>query len=181
MPRSLLVWLVIASPLVAAEPSLKEARTRWLKGNYAEAATAFEELCKEDKPAVAALIGWSRALQSQGEYDKALQVVEQGLAKREGDPDLLARKAELLFLRGRWADAEKAAELAIDKKSENFAARMVKAELLRDRGELEKADQAFRWFVRTYTERSNACKDIKSADELALVGRAGAENANAHG
>lgn len=181
MIRSLVLVMLVAAPVVSAEPSLKEARTRWLKGNYAEAAKAFEELCRGDKPDTAAWIGWSKALQSQGELDRALEVVEQALKQRDGDPDLLARKAQIHFLRGRWSDAEKAADLAIDRKPENFSARMVKAELLRDRGEMEKADQAFRWFVRTYTERSNACKDIKDPEELALVGRAGVENANAHG
>src|SRR5262249_25872707 len=95
MRRSFVALLLFPYPLAAAEPSLKEARTRWLKGNYAEAAAAFEELCKEEKPVAAAVMGLSRVLQSQGEYDKALEVVEKGLAKRDGDTDLLARKAEL--------------------------------------------------------------------------------------
>jgi tetratricopeptide (TPR) repeat protein len=181
MPRNLVLLLLFAAPVVAAEPSLKEARTRWLKGNYAEAATAYEDLSKDDKPAAAAIIGWSRALQSQGEYDKALEVVEKGLTKRDGDPDLFARKAEMLYLCGRWTEAEKAADLAIDKKSENFLARWVKAELLRDRGDLEKADIARRWLVKAYKQRSDDDKDIKDPEELALVGRAGTENANAHG
>ena len=181
MIRSLLILLLAVGPVCSAESALKEARTRLLKGNYAEAAKSFEQSCKEEKPEAAAFIGWSKALQSQGEYDKALDVIEQGLKQREGDPDLLARKAEILYLRGRWAEAEKNADLAVDKKPENFVARIVKADLLRDRGEMDKADQAYRWFVRTYTERSNACKDIKDTEQLALVGRAGVENANAHG
>ncbi len=43
MIRGLVFLMFAASPIVAAEP-LKEARTRLLKGNYAEAAAAFEEL-----------------------------------------------------------------------------------------------------------------------------------------
>ena len=34
-----------------------------------------------------------------------------------------------------------------------------------------------RWFVRTYTKRSNMDKDIKDPDELMIVGQAGTENA----
>lgn len=180
MSRPLALLLALsAAPLVAAESDLKEAKTRLLHGNYAEAAAAYEKLATAE-PSAAAFVGWSRALQSQGEYDQALQVIDQGLAKLTDDPDLLARKAEVLFLRGRWEEAEKAADKAIARRDENFLARWVKAELLRDRGELEKADEAFRWFVRTYTTRSNECRDIKDPEELALVGRAGVENANAH-
>ena len=44
--------------------------------------------------------------------------------------------------------------------------------------EIKKADAEFRWFVRTYTQRSNDDKDIKDPEELALVGRAATEYAN---
>ncbi len=37
------------------------------------------------------------------------------------------------------------------------------------------ADKEFRWFVRTYTERSNNDKDIKDPQELLLVGLVGSE------
>jgi tetratricopeptide (TPR) repeat protein len=50
----------------------------------------------------------------------------------------------------------------------------------RDRGDLKKADAEFRWFVRTYTERSDKDDDIKDPDELLLVGLAGTENARWH-
>jgi cellulose synthase operon protein C len=180
MKYTLFLLLFASAALVhAADADFVEAKTRLLHGNYAEAAADFEKLTESDRPA-SAFIGWSKALQSQGDYDKALAVVEQGLEKIKGDADLLARKAEVLMLRGRWEDAEKAADQALAKKPEHFQARWVKAELLRDRGQLEKADEAFRWFVRTYTARSNEDKDIKDPEELAIVGRAGIENANAH-
>src|SRR5688572_25711080 len=106
MSRPLALLLILCpAPLFAADGDLKDARTRLLKGNYAEAAAAFEKLAGDDKPAPAAFVGWSRALQSQGEYDKALEVIDKGLEKLKGDPDLLARKAEVLFARGRWDDA----------------------------------------------------------------------------
>src|SRR5262249_26046805 len=66
------------------------------------------------------------------------------------------------------------------KKSEQFLARWIKAQILRDRGKLDEADQAFRWFVRTYSARSEADKDIKDPEDLCLVGLAGVENANWH-
>jgi len=180
MKCAFVVLLFVCGGFVrTAEPDIREAKTRLLRGNYAEAAADYEKLTAGDHPAPAYL-GWSKALQSQGEFDKALTIVEQGLEKVKNDADLLARKAELLMLRGRWDDAEKTADQALAKKPEHFAARWVKAELLRDRGQLEKADEAFRWFVRTYTARSNEDKDVKDPEELAIVGRAGTEYANAH-
>src|SRR5438876_5579900 len=60
-------------PAAAADgPTLKEARQRWLRGNYEEARGKYETLAQDAKQKVPATIGLSRALQSQGEYDKAL-------------------------------------------------------------------------------------------------------------
>jgi tetratricopeptide (TPR) repeat protein len=177
-------WLVLcAAPLAAwaDEPTLSEARTRWLHGNYAEARSAFETLAKGEKPPAAVFVGLSRVHQSVGEYDQALQVVESALQKTQGDPELLARQAELLYFRGRLDEAEQAADAAVKKKDDQFLARWIKAQILRDRGQTEKADEACRWFVRTYSQRSNEEKDIKDAEMLALIGLAGVENANAHG
>jgi len=43
-----------------------------------------------------------------------------------------------------------------------------------------KADAEFRWFVRTYTDRSNKDDDIKDPEELLIIGLAGSENARWH-
>src|SRR5262245_5005374 len=181
MRRTAVVFLLLA-PAIAfgAEPDLKEARTRWLHGNYEEAKAAFEAILKGDKSPPAAAIGLSRVHQSVGEYDQAQSAIETALKKTPDNPDLLARQAEMLFFRGVWEAAEKAADKAIVQKDDHFLARWVKAEIMRDRGEWEKADESFRWFVRTYTQRSNDCKDIKDPEELAIIGRAGVENANSH-
>src|SRR5262249_49221952 len=128
----------------------------------------------------AAVIGVSLCLQSQGEYDKALAAVEAAVKDLPRDAALLARKADLLYLRGRWDEAEQAADAAVALNKEQFLAHWVRARLSRDRGELTKADAECRWFVRTYTARSNADKDITDPDELLLVGLAGAENARWH-
>src|SRR5581483_12343793 len=92
-----LLALSLASSLPAA--SLEEARLRWLKGNYEEAQEEYEKLAKDDKLLAPATVGLSRALQSQGEYDKALAVVEAALKSKPKDADLLARQAEVLHLR----------------------------------------------------------------------------------
>jgi tetratricopeptide (TPR) repeat protein len=179
-----LLVLGAAAGAAAAAPSLDDARTRWLKGNYDEAAEQYTELAKDAKLKAEATVGLSRALQSQGEYDKALAVVDDALKDAAKDAQLLARRAEVLYLRGRWDDAEKAADDAVaaskDTEKGHFLARWVRAQVYRDRGDIDKADAEFRWFVKTYTARSNANNDIKDPDELLIVGQAGSENARWH-
>ena len=187
MNKTIRVALLIAcaAACVGAEsPSLHDARLRWLKGNYEEALALYQDLAKNPKLAVAAVIGESRALESVGEYDKALDVVDAALKGGLKDAPLLARRAELLYLRGRWDEAEKAADAAVDGSKPDdlahFIGRWVRAEVHRDRGDIAGADKEFRWFVRTYTDRSNNDNDITDPQELLLVGLAGCENARWH-
>jgi tetratricopeptide (TPR) repeat protein len=180
MQKHLLACLcafVFTTFIVAAEPTLKEARTRWLHGNYGEAREQFEMLGKDAKLRPAATVGLSRALESEGEYDKALEVVEAALKDAPKDAALLARQAEVLYLRGRWEEAEKAANTAIDADKNQFLARWVRIQVYRDRGDLKKADAECKWFVRTYTQRDQNDDPIKNPEELLLVGLAGSENA----
>ncbi len=177
--------LCFLSRAVAAPPTLKEARQRWLGGNYGEARELFETLAQDATLRSAATVGLSRALESEGEYDKALAAIEAAIKDIPKDAGLLARQAELLYRRGRWDDAEKAANAAIDAHSHAergneggaFLARWIRAQIYRDRGDMKKADAECKWFVRTYTQRDEKDNPIKDAEELVLVGLAGAENA----
>jgi tetratricopeptide (TPR) repeat protein len=171
--RACLVLLVAAS-LTHAAPTLQEGRQRWLKGNYEEAQGIFEELLKDAKNRAAASVGLSRALQSQGEYDKALSAVESALKDVPKDANLLARKAEVLYTRGRWKDALEAADAALAVNAKQFTAHWVRAQVVRDQGDLVKAQQEVVWFLRAYN-----ADEAKTAEELMLVGLASAENARA--
>jgi tetratricopeptide (TPR) repeat protein len=172
--------LISASLTWADAPTLKEARQRWLHGNYEEARSLYEALAKDAKQRTPAVMGLSRTLQSQGEYDKALEVTDAALGRDPTSAELQACRAEVLYLRGRWSDAEQAAEKALAVKPEQFLARWIRAQVARDRADFKHADADCRWFVRTYTERSNKDDDIKDPEELLLVGLAGAENARWH-
>ncbi|HLJ98210.1 MAG TPA: tetratricopeptide repeat protein [Gemmataceae bacterium] len=175
------VLLILSISLARADgPSLKEARQRWLHGNYQEARTLYEALAREDQQKPSASIGLSRTLQSQGEYDRALEVLDAALAQHLDSAELHARRAELLYLRGRWADAGQAADKALALKPGQFLARWIRGQVARDRADFKLADSEFRWFVRTYTERSDKEDDIKDPEELLLVGLAGTENARWH-
>jgi cellulose synthase operon protein C len=168
------------SPKETAPFSLQEARQRWLHGNYEEARSLYEALARDPKQKTLSVVGVSRSLQGQGEYDKALEVVDAALRENTASADLHARRAEILYLRGRWSDAEQAIEKALTLKPEHFLARWIRGLIARDRADFKRADAEFRWFVRTYTERSNKDDDIKDPEELLLVGLAGTENARWH-
>src|SRR5947209_1175561 len=101
-PLVALAALALAASAAQAGGSLKEARKLLLRGNYAEAAQMYGDLAAAGKDRAAAAVGLSRALVSQGEYDKALGVVETALKKAPESAELLARKAELLYGRGKW-------------------------------------------------------------------------------
>src|SRR3954453_15477691 len=117
--RSLCACLVAlnAVSLVSAGPTLKEARQRLLRGNYEEAREQYAALAKDANHQVAATVGISRAWQSEGEYDKALPALDAVLKDHPKNADLLAGRAEILYTRGHWDEAEKAAKDAL------FAAR----------------------------------------------------------
>jgi tetratricopeptide (TPR) repeat protein len=189
----LLAFLVLALPCLALaddepktpkarkpEGPLAEARQRWLRGNYEEARAAYEKLLDDEKLRGAAAIGVARTFQSVGDEGKSLEVIEAALKKDDKDPNLLAARADLLFDMGRWDEASKDAEAAIKLRPDQFLAHWVRARLIRDTGDVKKADTEMRWFVRTYTQRENADKPIKDPDDLLLVGLAGTENARWH-
>src|SRR5262245_29782222 len=170
-----LLVLSLAAALPAA--SLQEARLRWLKGNYEEAQEEYEKLARDDRLLAPATVGLSRALQSQGEYDKALAAVESALKGKPKDADLLARRAELLHLRGRWDEALKDAQAALAVKDKHLAARWVVAQVYRDRGDIKEAQAECRRIFRTYNDVVNTPEEIKDPESLVIVGQASAENA----
>ncbi|MCI0641649.1 MAG: tetratricopeptide repeat protein [Gemmataceae bacterium] len=179
--RRLIVLALLSCPALCAQAggTLQEGRQALLRGNYGEAKEIFEALLKEGKSPAAA-IGLSKSLEAVGEYDQAEKVVAQALKDLPQSADLHARLAELYYLRGRWDKAEAAAQKALALNDEHFAARWVLGQVLRDRGDLDKADEEFRWFIRTYTRRENDDRPITDPDELLIVGLAGCERARYH-
>ena len=176
-----LVCFSLLCPHSRRETTLEEARERWLRGNYEEAQALYEDLGKDAKNQPAATIGLSRALESQGEYDKALGVLEPALQKHTKNVDLLARHAEILYRRGRWDDAKKAVDAALKIDANQFLARWVQAQFYRDTGDIKKADTEMRWFVKEYMPAevlpTTISKMRQNSSSFAL---AGTENARWH-
>ncbi|MFL5328991.1 MAG: tetratricopeptide repeat protein [Gemmataceae bacterium] len=180
MWRSFLMIVVslLGVSAFAAEPTLAEARLRYLKGNYAESREIFGKLQSSNH--VVAAVGLSRCYESEGELGKALSAVDDALKADDKSADLHARRAELLYARGDWDGALASVDRALKLNDEQFAARWVRAQILRDRSEEDAADTEMRWFVRTYVARNRANRDIRDPEELIIVGLAGAENARRH-
>src|SRR5205823_7951331 len=87
--RAALLVLCAAVSVPAAEPSLKGARKHWLQGNYEDARDQYQALARDARQRPAATVGLSRTLESLGEYDKALSVVDEALKDSPKDADLL--------------------------------------------------------------------------------------------
>lgn len=155
-------------------PALKQ---RFQRGNYAEARAGYEAILKEEKPPPAAFLGLAAVFRAEGEYAKALEQLDAGLKAHPDDPALLAHRGDLNYSRGLWDDALKDAEAAIKKQDANFLARWTRARILRDRGDVSKADTEVRWVVKAYSDASAAEKDITDPELLLIVAQAGAENA----
>ena len=76
---TLLLCLGFVPLALADEGDLKEARKRWLKGNYEEARDLFQKHVKDAKLGPAAAVGVSKSWASEGEYDKAKGTIREGV------------------------------------------------------------------------------------------------------
>jgi tetratricopeptide (TPR) repeat protein len=172
MMRHLSALLLVLSVPALAAADLKSARERFLRGNIEESLSQYEELTRDAKQKAAAVAGLSRCYEAKGEYDKALDIVDDALKTDAKNLELLTRRAELLYERGRWDEALKAAEaaLAIDKQS--VRARWIRLQTWRDRGELAKVKPELPWFTRLYNET-----EVKDPDDLYTLGLAVSEYA----
>ncbi|MGF1578551.1 MAG: tetratricopeptide repeat protein [Gemmataceae bacterium] len=168
----IILSIIICGPFTtrADETAYKEAQTRLLKGNYSEAQAGFAKLLSNGKFAVKARVGLSRAWRSVGEYEKAAKVLDDGLKLNPRSGALWGEKADLLFLRGQWEKAEKAAKKSIDNETLPFRAKWVLARLYQSQGKLDESINEMRWFLKTYQS-----EEFSDPLSLMLVGEAAVE------
>jgi len=67
LSAALLVVAFAGAAVAADAPTLHDARLRWLKGNYEEALSLYEDLAKDPKTRTDAVVGQSRTLESVGD------------------------------------------------------------------------------------------------------------------
>lgn len=149
----MLVGLLIVAGLVTVTPA--DALEHLNHGRYAEAISDYEDLMREaDPPEAAIVLEYCRALMETGEYEKAREILDKAVDAAVDEPpqeaDLLARRAELLLERGEFERAEGDIDAALAIDPNHLAARSARAKWLEERGNIEEASDAYRWFVRYY-------------------------------
>ena len=168
---SLLLTLCLAcfpNGLRADEAALEEARGLYLRGNYEEAAEAYQALVKEEP--VEAALGLARAKVGAGDRAEAVRILE---AAAKAEPKSAALSAELALLayhRGDYEQAHKLAAKALEEDDHSLPARWVTAELFRVEGKLKEADAAYKWLVDFYNDQQ-----VDDAESLRWIGLGAAQ------
>ena len=174
MKRHLSILLLVLSiPAVAAADgaTLASARQRLLHGNIDEAIAQYEELSKDAKQKPKAAAGLSRCYEAQGEYDKALAVVDDAL-KTDA-------RTSACWLGGRSCSTCAAAGTTLRRPSMLLSLSMANAPgplgprpgVARSRRPGE-GEEELGWFTSFYNDN-----DINDPDDLYTLGLAGSENA----
>ncbi len=150
---------------------LADANEHLQRGRYEEATEAFTKIVEsaKDDARSAAIIGLSRSLESQGEYKDAITRLTE-VAKPT--PAVLAEAAKLQFTIGRLEEAAASCEAALKADADQPLAHLVLAWLSTEAGDLKKANEAFRWFVRFYNRQQPT-----DAETLLLIAEGAGEYA----
>jgi len=139
------------------------------KGRSAEAADAYDKLAAEadldEAESTAIAIARSRLHEEQGEWDAAIAVIRQAVEQAPTAAKLWARRGQLEFLTGKYADARKSVDEALRLTSQQPLARLVRAQLLTETGEIREALAEYQWFVKLYNR-----SQPDDAELLLLVG-----------
>lgn len=167
--------------LLAADPatdSLTKAREHFQKGRYEEAAELLARLARDDKsdidPIRIALLR-SETNAAQGDRDAAQQIIIDAIKQHDDSASLHAQLGKLQFERGNYPDAETEVAKALKLEPNQLLGRLIQAQLLTEKGELKKADDGFRWFVRYYNQAQPT-----DAESLVLVAQGAAQYARWH-
>ena len=155
--HSLVLVIVTAGILSAAEKSvdaLKTAREHFQKGRYQEAIDELEAASKSEAPDVdleKMAILQSDAELAQGDRVRAESLLQAAIQKQDSAV-LQGRLAKIFYECGRNQEAEIAVAKALKLQPDDLQARLIQAYLNVEKGELKKADEGFRWFVRYYNQ-----------------------------
>jgi cellulose synthase operon protein C len=148
------------------------------RGRYEEALEVLDALAEEqadDVDDVALTRARADARYAIGQRDVAEKLLTDAIAEHDDSAELHAMLAKLHFERGRWEDAEAAVETALKLAPDQLLARLIQAHLWTERGELKRADDGYRWFVRYYNRAQP-----KDAESLVLVCQGAAQYARWH-
>lgn len=170
LPASaLLVFLVHYLTSIAAAVDLTAAQTLLLKGRYEEAREAFAD--SETDPAAA--IGLLRCHEEVGKRDRAAEEIAAAVKQFPKDAKVAAEQARLALDQGDLKLATLAAARARELDDASLTARFVQAELLRQDGKLDEAQQAYLKIIAAMNQLSA----VKDPYELRIIAQAAARYA----
>ncbi len=155
---------------------LATATEHRLRGRYEEGTEAYEALLKtpdlSDTDRIAVWLGQSRVHEETGRWEEAEETITAALSAQPKSPALLARQAELCFLRGRYVQARELAQAGVDQDSQHVHSRLILAHALAELGQLDEAAKAYQWFIQYYNR-----SQPKDAQTLLWIGEGSAQYA----
>lgn len=154
-------------------PQLTDAREHLRRGRYEEAQEAYSQFIEqhgdEHEEFSSAAIGLSRTLESQGKYHEAISQLSE---VDPPSPAMLAETARLQFTMGRIDAATASCQAALQVDEDLPLAHLILARTRTETGDLQRANDEFRWFVRYYNR-----KQPTDAETLLLIAEGASEYA----
>lgn len=185
--RRLIAAVLCLGSLICCRPNwaadsparkLELAREHTRHGRYDEARELLDELADSKATGLDAIeltLARCDALRAQGQREAVEKLLTESLKQNAKSPELHAELARLHFERGRLKEATDEAETALQSDSDQLLARLIQAHVYAEQGEVKKADDGYRWFVRYYNRRQP-----KDAASLLYVCRGASQYARWH-
>jgi len=150
---------------VGASPD--EAHDALREGRYAEAIEGFEKESAAN-PTARLYRGWVSALRLTGAYDEALSVIQAFESREPASVALSNVRGEILYDRGKIAEAREAFETAVAGKAPDaLTAELNLAVLIHQQGSIDEAISRFDRFIDVYNGSSNLSVDDLTAVAIA--------------
>ncbi len=159
--------IVSAADEKTDKDSLASALKLYRAGHYSEAEAEYAKLAGKE---AAAALGVARCQFATGKWKESTATLTAAAKNFPKSAAILGETAIQALERGEQPAAETAAAAAIELDKNELPAHWVQAELLRLRGQIKEANQAYRWFVDYYNDQ-----DVKDPDSLRLIGLASAQ------
>ena len=122
------------------------------KGRVDEALDVYDGLADDQADPLRLAIGKSRCFEFRGDWKEATSTIESAVKSLDGSAVLLARLAELYLAQGRFDDAGRSVDRALEIDANLPQARLVEADLCAATGRLKRADEGYHWFIKFYNQ-----------------------------
>jgi len=168
-----------AANSAAADPVAErfaQAHVQLQKGRIDEALEAYDSLAGNKADPLRIALGKSRCFEFRGDWKEATEIIEAAVKENDGDPQLLARLAELYLAQGRFDDAEKSVAKALAIDASHSYARLIESDLNAATGRIKQADEGYHWFIKFYNQTQP-----EDSETLLVVARATSQYARWHG